>query len=694
MSFLDSRPERLHEYVYEGVWQRYTDPPFRCWIWTVKDSTALVILTFFAGLLAISQSRSWFIMRFLLRMYRPVRLSDSDNPEPLDHLSQFAAIWHLLLWGNDKAPVESSSRFTSNSATVSPWFGILALVNCLVFFPMNAIIPYFLSEGTLETPIVRSKATESCLKFNNTARLTYSVLSRITVAEAIYSQCQDGQSSGCREQYLIETPNITKSLLNLCPFTTNICHNSSKTLQIIHSGITPYRLGVNSRSPLFVNHRVSCSPIRLEPFLTDVTVGPNHTWAPAIVVSKVEDDQKIPRSHIMLLETTNGPNFVSNVSSGLVRAKKGKEPEMTQLPHIAMAPATSFEVPWHPYFHTDPGMPFMVVYRAGQTSYMEQMDDPFFAAHNYLEDSHDTHLHADRWYADYEATALGCLEQFQLCARFPDIGEVCSDWGDRMTHATRFLRRLRSMGKFDDTIMIDYWIFQRFLPVLVSMQYYLYWRTRPHPGWKLPLRTSWGFYTFDNNTTQWMEEVEMWFENSLLTGRLGIEELVKFRFEDDLPGFEELIKSPAKQMLCGRILFRDGAFTNINWIGLWVTLGALCFICLVSLSMEFRKQIQSLLGTISSKLRGLTLLAKQTFLKTVFGQAYQTMRSRPVIDRHNRNFATVYVARFWYGRGPPRESVGGRDAPITGGESIRMAELRHDMDSDRLTEYSDYDNVI
>jgi hypothetical protein len=250
------------------------------------------------------------------------------------------------------------------------------------------------------------------------------------------------------------------------------------------------------------------------------------------------------------------------------------------------------------------------------------------------------------------------------------------------------------MEKFDDTIMIDYWIFQRFLPVLVSMQYYLYWRTRPHPGWKLPLRTNWGFYTFHNNTTQWMEEVEMWFENSLLTGRLGIEELVKFRFEDDLPGFEELIKSPAKQMLCGRILFRDGAFTNINWIGLWVTLGALCFICLVSLSMEFRKQIESFLSTISSKLRGLALLAKQTFLKTVFGKAYQTMRSRPVIGRHNRNFATVYVARFWYGRGPPRESVGGPDAPITRGESILMAELRDDVDSERLTEYSDYDNVI
>ena len=34
--------------------------------------------------------------------------------------------------------------------------------------------------------------------------------------------------------------------------------------------------------------------------------------------------------------------------------------------------------------------------------------------------------------------------------------------------------------------------------------------------------------------------------------------------------------------LCDRILFRDGDYTNINWIGFWAVMSALIVICLVS----------------------------------------------------------------------------------------------------------------
>jgi hypothetical protein len=33
--------------------------------------------------------------------------------------------------------------------------------------------------------------------------------------------------------------------------------------------------------------------------------------------------------------------------------------------------------------------------------------------------------------------------------------------------------------------------------------------------------------------------------------------------------------------LCGRVLFHNGGFTNINWIGLWVTAASLTLICLI-----------------------------------------------------------------------------------------------------------------
>jgi hypothetical protein len=73
---------------------------------------------------------------------------------------------------------------------------------------------------------------------------------------------------------------------------------------------------------------------------------------------------------------------------------------------------------------------FLVILRAGLSQYSSTVDDPFFSSHN------EENLYPDQpglsgYVADYEATALGCIEQFKYCFPPSPLSIPCTDWGAR-----------------------------------------------------------------------------------------------------------------------------------------------------------------------------------------------------------------------------------------------------------------------
>jgi len=73
----------------------------------------------------------------------------------------------------------------------------------------------------------------------------------------------------------------------------------------------------------------------------------------------------------------------------------------------------------------------------------------------------------------------------------------------------------------------------------------------------------------DSDNEQWVMEVETWFMKAYLSGILAIQDGALFALSDVDSGFSpEYIR---EWKLCGRILFHNQDFTNINWIGFWIT---------------------------------------------------------------------------------------------------------------------------
>jgi hypothetical protein len=96
--------------------------------------------------------------------------------------------------------------------------------------------------------------------------------------------------------------------------------------------------------------------------------------------------------------------------------------------------------------------------------------------------------------------------------------------------------------------------------------------------------TKWGtsiqdYRSFKVDREPWVAKVETWFIKAFLSGILIIQDGALFTIQDLNSGFSS--KYIQEWNLCGRILFHNGDFTNINWIGLWATTASLTLICLV-----------------------------------------------------------------------------------------------------------------
>jgi hypothetical protein len=88
----------------------------------------------------------------------------------------------------------------------------------------------------------------------------------------------------------------------------------------------------------------------------------------------------------------------------------------------------------------------------------------------------------------------------------------------------------------------------------------------------------------DSDTEQWVTEVETWFMKAYLSGILTIQDGAMFALPNVDAGFSPEYMRDWR--LCGRILFHNQDFTNINWVGFFITIAACILVILVGSQVE------------------------------------------------------------------------------------------------------------
>jgi hypothetical protein len=430
----------LYGYAYEGVWEKYNEPFLRRWVWTLTATNAIFILGAYALLLTFTQSRTWVVIRhFVLLRKKGVGLDSDSQSNPLEHLSQENALKDMLplvvarlrLWwmGNFRGRVDSTdSTVEAESSIISPWVGIFALMNIGVFSCLGVALPVVLSEGVLGAPVVKSRLTTECLHPHVQSlddRRRALQMEQQARTDAVFNVCSDPPTMQCGSQYYLRQPQLSRARAP-CPLTSGICHNGTEAFSLTHSSITAQELGVNSRSTLSISHRLTCAPVNLDPFLVLDLHEPGQT----LVSVQENQTEMVWESFVMELHTRNGPNAFSPESSGRLGKNIPRTRDFTILPResswsLRNSPESSFGI--HKSLRNDNGAVFLAILRPGRQRVRSQISDPFFSAHDEYVYYPQNERPGRFYFPDFEATALGCLEQFQFCI---NTKGVCTNWGE------------------------------------------------------------------------------------------------------------------------------------------------------------------------------------------------------------------------------------------------------------------------
>ncbi|KAF3934305.1 hypothetical protein ABW19_dt0206596 [Dactylella cylindrospora] len=326
------------DYVKTGVWELYGEPFHKRWVWTLEDGTAFLLLGLYGLSLVIVQKRAWSILRGYIALSTKASVSLGDRVNPFRDLSQTEALKDCLAYFQIMAPMclrkakaliltpfikrPVLSEDVLDDGAIPFLFGVLALVNVLLFAAAGVLIPLLLTNG-VETPLVRSRWTPLCdrRRFDK----FYGLREQTTLhAPSLYELCWDKDNFSLYDK--VECVNLAIDNLSIvlanstnCPLPSNICFADGllpQTLVIRHHNITLRQLGLNSRSTLTMNHEVSCAPIILEHFIRPLPDGGS-------VLSFREFSQDIePKSrfpadpYYLKLETLNGPNKWTSIRSG------------------------------------------------------------------------------------------------------------------------------------------------------------------------------------------------------------------------------------------------------------------------------------------------------------------------------------------------------------------------------------------
>jgi hypothetical protein len=469
------------------------------------------------------------------------------------------------------------------------WVGLWATLNGLGFIVAGVILPWILTDGALGAPEVRSRQTYNCQDAWAKGFPGEFINSNLMLSSSIWEQCHDekNDNSYCDPNFA-GIGAYVPSFKSGCIFPSQICLKDQPIATFTRANVTAHDLGINSIIKMTFSHRIHCSPISLEPFIRKSNLPANVTDYGNFTLS-IQD----PRSYNLSdfskglqlgMWTDNSPDsgleiwkrrspfYSFQVLPGIQSRVNLESTEGTN-PPLRVQPPEHI----HPLLRVPNARAFVLVFKAGGLLYdsSSPITDPLFAAHKFL--------YSKYYYADREATGIGCGEQTQFCVEFLS-GIKCYPWTKSLWDFPRHLGKDVQQLK-DPELPIEFArVFMRNLENTLDngLQYFLQRRLHlPNPLLVRPMaidvyRNS--FITDIDIEHQWISELGALFDKAMywqkITTLAVVQNTLDRKFNTPI--------DPRIYSLCDKILFIDADFTNINWIGMWISVGVLLLFCMIS----------------------------------------------------------------------------------------------------------------
>jgi hypothetical protein len=269
----------------------------------------------------------------------------------------------------------------------------------------------------------------------------------------------------------------------------------------------------------------------------------------------------------------------NNPDSGLEMFRRKSDFSFQILPR--MGSNITLETPKHihPLLRLSDAQTFVLVLKAGGTWYSSPnpITDPLFEARKLAPQS-------IYYIPDREATGIGCGDQTQICIDFPS-GLKCYPWTKGLQDYPRTLFwDLRQFNDFDivNGYMAVFWRNLESSSGEQSPQYFLRRRFLLLDPLLVkrfvldPYRA--GLVINIDAERQWISELSALFNKASYWQKITTLAIVRNTLDHQNNTPFDL----GKLSLCDKILFLDADFTNINWIGMWITGGVLLLPCIIS----------------------------------------------------------------------------------------------------------------
>jgi hypothetical protein len=564
-------PDNVHHGFF-NPWVNHHLPFSQRFLITITDNEAIAFCAIIGLYLLYASDRCWSLIRHHLQppghpqsesVTRPSAVETRDQTIRETDVSQTDAILDWWRGQTMRRQPKTSSKL-----------GIAALLNLLFWLFFGPIYTWCLTEFGQETPVVRSRATTGCGCGRNSENLDSGRTAR--KAERFYVSCHVGDDTAepsCDN--LWDAGGLPESQGHCLPCPLFGDYQESEAFVWVHD-ISPRSLGYNIDTPLTLRHYLTCAPLRTERFLS----GTNLTASIGGLLQFIDINQgglsiaPFALSYAKLLKTANGPHSTSTFYSGwhggyTLEQDTGSVPQLKVdiIPTVRPnSSADEFRL-FHPTLRRHDASTFILVLTAGHVAYRSEQpitDSLFRATRNISMGGQIYYL------PDYEATSLGCWEQYRFCSSPLSSSEECSKpFGSHITdryysqeyhplwhhlgdHALEELTRHPSRLQLLKVFALAH--------EFSSVNEYL--RVNP----KLPMVTSAmtrGGVMEISSDAQWRRELGALFDISFLQARY---ELLNYANGD-----EDACKDcPLAHEICNNLLFRNGDYTNINLLGLIV----------------------------------------------------------------------------------------------------------------------------
>jgi len=454
----------------------------------------------------------------------------------------------------------------------------------------GVIVPWLLADGWLGAPEVRSQQTDRCVDAwaEYMPENVTSALSGILLSEAAWEACYgEKKSNSYCDPNFAGIEGYSLEIGTDCPFPVPICLRNQPTITFTRANVTPHELSINSRLSMTVSHQITCGAIWMDPFIYQAPQPPNMQPYRGNFTFSIQDPSLVNDPSQLNPDLSLNIQTNNSLGSGLEMVEKGSGLLLSILPvpYFQITRETSDLI--HPLLRQPDGQTFVFVFRAGDTLQFSTrpITDPFFSASTLWQDP-------SFYVPDREATAIGCIERFQVCFDSKSAGGYrCYPWMRAlMDYPKEMAPELRL--SFGLELMMDYVsVFTRNLEILSSsVLHFLQRRTNLRrallaPQMRISPISPGMIYNIDS-AQQWILELDALFSKAIVWQKMRTLSII----DNDNDYSNNTLLTPGKPStasLCDRILLIDGDYTNINWLGIWIMIFILLLLCLISYADVF-----------------------------------------------------------------------------------------------------------